>query len=94
MTRKRLRSAVVLLLGLALLGAPASLRALERPFLPSTVWDLLVRLLPDAGAKNRAGIDPDGVQAAPETENRAGIDPNGAQAVPETENRASIDPNG
>jgi hypothetical protein len=102
MTRKRLRLAAAVLVGLALLAAPAA-RALptagdpepravparEAPGLFAGLWNLLARFLP-----NRITIDPNGAQAAPGSDNRIGIDPNGAQAVPGSDNRITIDPNG
>lgn len=105
MTCKRLRLAAAVLVGFALLAAPAA-RALpgssglearavparEAPGLFAGLWNLFARLLPDLGFKNRASIDPDGAQAVPD--NRISIDPDGAQAVPDPDNRVGIDPNG
>ena len=96
MTCKRLRLAVAVLVGLALLGAPTAralpaLGGLEGPALPAreapgffaSLWGLFTRLVPVFEA-NRASIDPNGAQAAP--------DPNGDQAG--SDNRVTIDPNG
>ncbi|HEV7509527.1 MAG TPA: hypothetical protein VGS07_31930 [Thermoanaerobaculia bacterium] len=98
MTCKRLRLAVAVLVGLVLLGAPAAralpgIGGLEGPALPTreapgffaSLWGLFTRLVP-IFEPNRASIDPNGAQAAP--------DPNSPQAVPGSDNRASIDPDG
>lgn len=90
MTCKRLRLAASVLVGLALLTAPAAwalpgssglgaraVPAREAPGLFVGLWNLFARLLPDLGLKNRAGIDPNGAQTAPGSDNRIGIDPNG-----------------
>ncbi|HEX4964061.1 MAG TPA: hypothetical protein VF173_24765 [Thermoanaerobaculia bacterium] len=104
MTCKRLRLAAAVLLGLALLTAPAaqalpgisgvearSVPVQEEPGFFAGLWNHLARLLPIFDF-NRAGIDPNGAQAAPGSENRIGIDPDGAQVG--SDNRISIDPNG
>ena len=96
MTCRRLRLAVAVLVGLVLLGAPAAralpgiggvevraLPAKEAPGFFANLWGLFTRLVP-IFESNRASIDPDGAQAAP--------DPTGDQSG--SDNRVTIDPNG
>ena len=88
MTCKRLRLAAAVLVGLALLAAPAAralpgrsdlearaVTAREAPHLFAGLWNLFARLFLDLGLKNRASIDPNGAEAVPD--NRISIDPNG-----------------
>jgi hypothetical protein len=98
MTCKRLRLGVAVLVVLDLFAAPAAralpgIGDLEARALPAreaagffaSLWGLFAHLVPSFEL-NRASIDPNGVQAAP--------DPNSPQAIPGSDNRISIDPNG